>query len=255
VSKSNKTRISASIPIETKKKLDTIADERGVSRSAALTELVGEWEKYRDELDATRSEVEQLRGRLQAEQEKAEQVTPTSRDASTVGLLATALGPVLLAVGQGVIAVPFLVVGAVYVLLWATGYEQYADVLIAEGHAELAEHGGLRGFFRAVFLGDPVIDDPSTVFERAANADRYVPIVSLAALVVALPVWGAYEAGALSAFVETLGVWGALGYILLLTGVLYLIPVIAGVAAIASLAVATARTPTDDTPTPEREGA
>jgi hypothetical protein len=246
--------MSASIPIETKKKLDTIADERGVSRSAALTELVGEWEKYRDELDATRSEVEQLRGRLQAEQEKAEQVTPTSRDASTVGLLATVLGPVLLAVGQAYIAVPFLVVGAVYVLLWATGYDQYADVAIAEARAELAEHGGLRGFFFAVFLGDPVIDDPSTVFERAANAERYTLIAALAALVVALPAWVAYEAGALSALVETLGGWGTLGYLLLLTGAMYLIPVILGVSAIASLAVATARTPADDTPTPEREG-
>lgn len=248
--------MSASLPITTKNRLDEIADERGCSRSSALTQVVSERDQYLDERDAARAEIEQLRAELEVEQERreqAEQATP-SGDASTVGVVSAVLGPVLLAVGQVPIAVPLLVVGAVFVLLWATGYDQYADELVAEARTELAEHGGLRGFFRAVFLGDPVIDDPSTVFERAANAERYVPIAALAALVVALPAWVAYEAGALSAFVETLGAWGTLGYLLLFAGAMYLIPLTLGVSAIASLAVATARTPADDTPTPEREG-
>jgi hypothetical protein len=255
----DKERVTASVSPGVFDTLDDEAERREISRSAAVTEIVKEWEQYRDELDEALSEVDQLRGQLNSERERREQVERERRElaeqaeqatpsggASTVGVVSAVLGPVLFAVGQAPIAVPFLVVGAVFVLLWATGYDQYDDELVAEARAELAEHGGVRGFFRAVFLGDPVIDDPSTVFERAANADRYVPIVSLAALIVALPVGAAYEAGALSAFVETLGAWGALGYLLLLTGAMYLIPVILGVSAVASLAVATARTPTHE---------
>lgn len=250
----DKERVTASVSPGVFDTLDDEAERREISRSATVTEIVKEWEQYRDELDAARSEVDQLRGRLQAEQEKAEQVTPTSRDASTVGVLSAVLGPVLLAVGHGAIAAPFLIVGAVYVLLWATGYDHYADQVLAEARNELAEHGGLRGFFRTVFFGDPVIDDPSTAFERAANAERYAPIAAVVALVVAAPAVVAVEAGALSVFVATLGGWGLVAYLLLVTGAVYLLPVIMGVSAIATLAVTTARTPADDTPIPEPDG-
>ena len=66
----NKTRISASLPVETKEKLDEIADEREANRSVTLTQLVDEWERYREDLDATRTELDQVRGQLAVERER-----------------------------------------------------------------------------------------------------------------------------------------------------------------------------------------
>jgi len=69
-----KERVTASVSPGVFDTLDDEAERREISRSATVTEIVKEWERYRDELDATRSEVEQLRGRLDAERERREQV-------------------------------------------------------------------------------------------------------------------------------------------------------------------------------------
>lgn len=70
----DKKRVTASVSPGVFDTLDSQADKRDLSRSATVTEIVKEWERYRDELDATRSEVDQLRGQLDAERERREQV-------------------------------------------------------------------------------------------------------------------------------------------------------------------------------------
>jgi|APHM01.1.fsa_nt_gi Ribbon-helix-helix protein, copG family. len=79
----DKKRITASVDPEVRDLLDDEADKRSMSRSAMVSEVVNEWEQYRDEIDAMRGEVERLRGQLEAERERraeAEQAAQASDD-------------------------------------------------------------------------------------------------------------------------------------------------------------------------------
>jgi hypothetical protein len=152
-----------------------------------------------------------------------------------------AVSVTLLATGEGAVGVPLAFVSAVGVAGWGlarlTGWGAWAADKITVLQEGFQDIGGVRGFFRVAwrrYKGDHPIDEPSTVVERAARLDNYLPALFVVAFAVGGVMWGVVEAGVL----PLIGPTGALILLLAFILVVYSIPAAMVVAAAAQLAVA-----------------
>jgi len=210
--------VSAKVPTQDKLALERRADEEGVSRSEIIRRTL------KDGLDnddggggATAAVLPSVAASLLA---------------AGVALLfagETAAGGWLTA-GGGFAAVN-------YILARAFGWGAWLREVVAVVRGGFRDVGGVRGFAALVVEGwrrDRPVEDPSTPVERAANADVYVPVLSVVLLALGGVAWGVVEAGLL----PVLGPPGALLLVGLLLAVAYAIPAAMLVSAAAMLAVA-----------------
>jgi hypothetical protein len=210
--------VSAKVPTQDKLALERRADEEGVSRSEIIRRTL------KDGLDnddggggATAAVLPSVAASLLA---------------AGVALLfagETAAGGWLTA-GGGFAAVN-------YILARAFGWGAWLREVVGDVRDGFRDVGGVRGFAALVVEGwrrDRPVEDPSTPVERAANADVYVPVLSVVLLALGGVAWGVVEAGLL----PVLGPPGALLLVGLLLAVAYAIPAAMLVSAAAMLAVA-----------------
>jgi len=246
-----KERVTASVSPGVFDTLDDEAERREISRSATVTEIVKEWERYRDELDATRSEVEQLRGRLDAERERREQVerelaekdeaddSGGGRSSTFVDQLAAAalvVAPVAFAVGAPTVAGGLLAVVSLWVWGTVTATGDRVTDFAGSIRDQLADAGGVFGFFLTKLLDKSEgVEDPETLVERVTRLDVVAAAAVWAAAILSVGVWVAsrYPARAVEILTPT-------GVVLLVVSIALLMGVAAitmGLVALASIAI------------------
>jgi hypothetical protein len=240
----DKRTLSGRIPEDTYREVEAYADTHDVKKSDVLRRAT---EEYLDEDDADSG--------------------ARSPSALTiVGVVALAIAPTLLATGYTALGGGAAVVAVGYIVLWVTGLNVAAERFFGGIREEYTDNGGVVGFFRDVLTvhfgdnwaarqlrklaGPPVVEDPDTLFERATRADALMYGSMIALLGVLLPVAAAIWFGYFAAFVDFVGATGVDATVLLITFLACSFAVSAGVLALSSLTVASARsagtTTTDD---------
>lgn len=193
--------------------------------------------------------VEQGIERHKAEEEALDDATTAGRSVSPlalVGVVSLAIAPTLLSTGYTIAGGVAGVVAAAYVLLWVTATDVVVEEALGDARAELREAGGVVGFFRRV-VTDHHVEDPDTVVERAARLDILAFGLLTGLLAVLLPVGAAAWVGVLGEALAVVGSAGATAVLLVVLVVAYGAAVLMGVSAVASLAIASARTDRSDT--------
>jgi hypothetical protein len=221
--------VSGKVPGRVTEGLDEEAEARGVSRSTVIREHLE---------DAVQ----------EGEEDTAAGAGRSVSALALLGVVSLAIAPTLLATGYTAAGGVAGAVAAIYVLLWVTATDVVVEEALGDARAELREAGGVRGFFRRV-VTDHHVEDPDTVVERAARLDiaAFGLLVGLA--VVLLPLGVAAWVGVLGELLATVGSTGATAIAVLIMGLAYGFVVLMGVSAVASLAIASARTeaePVDD---------
>jgi len=242
----NTTQVTARMPESLKQEVEEVAEERGMSRSATVKQLV--------------------RDGMEREEVETELAAAKATSALTLlGVVSIVLAPTLLAVGVTLPGVFLSIVAATYTLLWVTGYDSKISEHVAAARRELSEGGGFYGFFK-LFVADAKreyseannvvgfvkvvwkkwkgshdIQDPDSPVERAARVDLYIPIVAVVFFLVSLPALGAVMLGEVEAFVGLFDSTSALIYLLLTFGTAYSMVILLGISAVASIALVSAR--------------
>jgi hypothetical protein len=188
-------------------------------------------------------------GGTEEDEEVEETQTPPGYDEGSATLSQLSLGlmlfvPVLLAVGAVGTATLATVVGVGYAFLWAVGYDGRVAHHLTRAKREYDAVGGLRGFVGRLFAPADE-NDPDTLVERAARLDTYALSLVIVAAVFSSPVWGSYWLGTAGfgtwePVIEFLGAGSAFSILsaaMIITMIAFLL---AGVSAIASLALTSA---------------
>lgn len=245
-----KKRTTLSLPHEVVDEIDEYAEETHVNTRSKAVELIARAQLEEDEEDGGGDEDDAT--------EEDHRSTASGRSASAVtilGVLALALGPTFLSTGYTGLGVVASSIGATYALLWATAYDLVLARKYDDVRAELGEAGGVVGFFRVMWAkweGTHHVEDPNTPVERAARLELYAPVLSGVGVLVSSPVLVALyllDYGP-ARVIDLLGVSGALWYLTLVVGLVYIIGLVIGISSIATIAIATAREPK---PTPADE--
>jgi uncharacterized membrane protein len=151
-----------------------------------------------------------------------------------LAIVAIAVAPTLLVTGHIAAATIFFAIPAMSALLWITGYDEVLQ----------EKFSTIRDFFLVMWF-DHHVENPDNVVERAARLDLYAPVaLVLSALVGGVGVALQYL-GYLDVVLAVIGPWGALGWALLVVGLMYLFALMLGISAIATVAVATSRSDAD----------
>lgn len=219
---SDKKSLAWRAPLDTYREVEALAEENDIKKSDVLRRAT---EEYLDDEDDT------ARGRS---------VSPIT----IVGVVAIALAPTLLATGYTAAGVAAVGVAGLYLLLWLTAYDVVLEETLDDARRRVVD------FFRYVMFEDRLDDEPDGVVERATRADAVAIGVFSVGLLLAAPLVGLYYVGYIEAFVAAIGPYGAFGYGVVLLLLFYIGVTGLAIHAIASLAVATARsgeaTPADD---------
>lgn len=226
--------VNSRVPERIKEAIVEEAEQRGVSQSTVIREYM--------------EDVYSLEGEEGGAEETTED-TGATRSVSPlalVGVVSLAIAPTLLSTGYTIAGGVAGVVAAAYVLLWVTATDVVVEEALGDARAELREAGGVVGFFRRV-VTDHHVEDPDTVVERAARLDILAFGLLTGLLVVLLPVGAAAWAGVLGEALAVVGSAGATAVLLVVLVVAYGAAVLMGVSAVASLAIASARTDRSDT--------
>ena len=216
--------LTGRVPEPLKEEVSDLSEEEQMSQSAMVRELIKDGLARREEEDGGR--------------ERGRSVSPLA----LVGVVALAIAPTLLATGYTAVGLVAGVVAAAYVLLWVTAYDVLVEDALGDARDELAEVGGVVGFFRYV-MTDGVVEEPDTVVERAANADLLSLGLFVAGLVVGAPAVVLARLGVLRGVLDAIGPTGVTVYLVVLVGLAYAGALMLGVSAVASLAIASTRTP------------
>lgn len=214
--------VTGKIPSRVREELEEEAEARGVSRSTVI----------REHLEAAVDD---------ADEEEADPTPDRSASPlSLVGVVSLAIAPTLLATGYTAAGSVAGVVAAAYALLWVTATDVVVEEALGEARDELREAGGVFGFFRHAVADHPV-EDPDTVVERAARLDMVGLGLLVGLLAVLLPLGVAGWVGVLGEAVATIGSAGVTAYVVLVVALGYAAAFVLGVSAVASLAIASAR--------------
>jgi len=196
-----------------------------------------EVKRYVEERDLKKSDVLRRATKQYIDEQTGEDTQRTQRSASPITILAIvaiAVAPTLLVTGHIAAATIFFAIPAMSALLWITGYDEVLQ----------EKFSNIRDFFLVMWF-DHLVEDPDNVVERAARLDLYAPVaLVLSALVGGVGVVLQYL-GYLDVVLAVIGPWGALGWALLLVGLMYLFAVMLGISAIATVAIATSRSNAD----------
>ena len=219
--------------------VEAIAEEESSSKSTVVRRFVEQGiERHKAEEEAA----------ADTGAEAGRSVSPLA----LLGVVSLATAPTLLATGYTAAGGVAGGVAAIYVLLWVTATDVVVEEALGDARAELREAGGVVGFFRRV-VTDHHVEDPDTVVERAARLDIVAFGLLVGLGVVLLPLVVAAWVGVLGEVLAALGTTGvtAAAIVIMLLG--YGFVVLMGVSAVASLAIASARTEPElvDDPTAE----
>ena len=213
----DKKTLSGRVPADTYDEVEDLADDLDVRKSDLLRRAT---EDYLDDHGTD-------------DRERGRSVSPLA----LIGVVALAIAPTLLATGYTTVGLTAGGVAAIYVLLWVTAYDVVVEDALGDARDELAEVGGVVGFFRFV-MTDGRVEEPDTVVERASNWDLLGYGLVIGAGVVLAPAAVLQRVGVLDA----LGATGALAYAVVALGLAYAGVLLLGVSAVASLALASTRT-------------
>ena len=222
----NTVPLSGRVPEPLKEKVEELAEEREMSRSAMTRELI-------------KDGIEEIENEQAAQSNRPRSVSPLT----ILGVVAIAVAPTLLATGYTGLGIAFGAVGAVYALLWVTAYDLALERYLDGVRDQLDDAGGVVGFFRLMWF-DHHVEDPDTIVERAARLDLYAPIAGGLALLVGGAAVVLYSLGYFAAVAGVIGPWGVFGWGLLVLGFAYLFAVMLAISALASIAIATAASST-----------
>jgi len=223
---SDKKSLAWRAPLDTYREVEALAEENDIKKSDVLRRAT---EEYLDEDDADSG-------------------ARSTSSLTILGVVALAIAPTLLATGYTALGAGVGVVAAVYVLLWVTAYDVVLESALADARDELAEVGGVLGFFHYVIFEDRLVDDPDTLIERATYGDLVALGFGAAFILVGAPLAVLDHFGYTEAFVAALGPRGFLAYAAVVVVLLSLALFFFGIWALASLAIASTRffKPTDD---------
>jgi hypothetical protein len=220
--------INARVPDRVKDAIVDEAERRGVSQSTVIRE-------YMEDVYTA------------SEEDDEDTAAGAGRSVSALALLGVvslAIAPTLLATGNTAAGGVAGAVAAIYVLLWVTATDVVVEEALGDARAELREAGGVVGFFRRV-VTDHHVEDPDTVVERAARLDIVAFGLLVGLGVVLLPLGVAAWVGVLGELLATVGSTGATAIAVVIMVLGYGVAVLMGVSAVASLAIASARTEAD----------
>lgn len=231
--------VNSRVPERIKEAIVEEAEQRGVSQSTVIRE-------YMEDVYSLEGEEGDAEGENAEETTEDTGATRSVSPLALVGVVSLAIAPTLLSTGYTIAGGVAGVVAAAYVLLWVTATDVVVEEALGDARAELREAGGVVGFFRRV-VTDHHVEDPDTVVERAARLDILAFGLLTGLLAVLLPVGAAAWAGVLGEALAVVGSAGATAVLLVVLVVAYGAAVLMGVSAVASLAIASARTDRTDT--------
>ena len=215
--------LSGRVPEPVKERIEEMAEERGMSQSMMMREILKEGIEYKD-----------------ADTEPGQ---PTRSGASPVtifGVVALAVAPTLLATGYTALGAVVGVFAAVYALLWATALDVILEEHVGNARQKLRRAGGLVGFFQLMRSDHPV-EDPGTPVERAARLQLWALVLVGFIVILLSPFAAFYYIGQLELVLGLLPAW-TLWSVIIAVGILaYAVPILLGISAIATVAITTAR--------------
>jgi hypothetical protein len=215
--------LSGRVPVPVKERINEMAEEREISQSMMMREIVQEGIEYKEaDTDAGQ---------------------PTRSGASPItifGVVALAVAPTLLATGYTALGAVIGVFAAVYALLWATALDIVLEEYVGNARQKLRRAGGLVGFFQLMRSDHPV-EDPSTPVERAARLDLWGLISAGVIVIVLLPFAAFYYMGHLELVLSLLPTWSIWSVIITVGILAHAVIILLGISTIATVAITTAR--------------
>jgi hypothetical protein len=206
--------IGIRVPPELDERITELAEEDGSrSKSSVVRNLVMQ---SLDERDASRDSTSPL---------------------AIVGVVVSALFPILLVTGHPTEGLAFALLAGLYVPMWVFGLDARVEAWARDTRVQIQNAGGVALLTDALSQ-DPVVEDPDGPVERLTRADRVGGVAFGVLVVIGAAVGLLLATNLLTPALETLGAGGGVALLAIVVALMYLVWVSYAVSALATIVVA-----------------